>query len=442
MKSLLSMITGIAFSISVYAQSISPIKVGDSVPDISLTGFLNDTTTMKLNNFYNNKLLIIDFFATWCEPCISSLSRFDSLSQIFKEKIKILPVTYQSNEIVRDFFSKRSYLKNLRLQFLTGDTVLHKFFPHIIIPHEVWINSFGKVIAITSHEDVTYQNINSALKNMTFNFTKKEDLLDFDMFKTFHVPDSSIEYRSILMHSPNGITNGGCTLPLNFEQQKGHLYNRLFRFGVSIQMLYVCAAYSDNAWFRNTNRFVVKTKDSLKIFDPSFVSPEEFNKKGYRNFSDWSRENGYLYELILPKPVTDTLLYQEMLEDLNRVLPYKGSFKRKRTACWILKNKTEKSKELKSHGGKPTAFYAKDASTLLKFQNKSIDSLVLLINKYSDSYLVINETENKFPVDLDLNLGMYYGQVNMDEVKKKFETYGFELTKELRWIDVLYIEDK
>lgn len=437
------MIISIAFSISSYTQSFSSsITIGENVPDVSLKGFLNDTATIRLSDLYKDKLLIIDFFATWCEPCIRSLNLFDSLSGIFNGRIKILPVTYESSEIVKYLISKRPNLKKLSLHFLTGDTLLHRFFPHTIIPHEVWINSQGKVIAITSHEDVTFKNIDLALKNSSFNFTKKQDLLGFDMFKTFHVADSNLEYRSILIHSPDGITNGGCALPLNFERQKSHLYNRLFRFGMSIQMLYVCAAYSDNAWFRNTNRFIVKTKDSLKIFDPSFVSTEQFKKKGYKRYSDWRRQNGYLYELILPKPVTDTFLYNYMLEDLNRVLPYKGSFKRIRTTCWILKNKTEKSKELKSHGGKPTAFYAKDASTLLKLQNKTIDSLVLLINKYSDTYLIINETVNKFPVDLELNLGMYYQQVNIEEVKKKLETYGFELTKELRWIDVLYIEDK
>ena len=57
----------------------SNIKVGDTAPDILFNNLTKyKTSEQRLSNF-SEKLLIIDFWATWCSPCVGMLPRMDSL---------------------------------------------------------------------------------------------------------------------------------------------------------------------------------------------------------------------------------------------------------------------------------------------------------------------------------------------------------------------------
>jgi len=63
------------------------------------------------------------------------------------------------------------------------DTLLHKLFPHAGNPHEVWIDKYGNVSAITSHLAVTAENIARWIRTGTISLPFKNDLTDFDFNK-------------------------------------------------------------------------------------------------------------------------------------------------------------------------------------------------------------------------------------------------------------------
>src|SRR5829696_2286085 len=88
-------------------SQVKPVRIGQPVPDVSLDKLVNyPASTIKLSDF-RGKLLILDFWATWCSPCIAAFPKLDSLQRKFGDKLQILSVTKESKSIVKQFLSKQ-----------------------------------------------------------------------------------------------------------------------------------------------------------------------------------------------------------------------------------------------------------------------------------------------------------------------------------------------
>ena len=148
-----------------------PLKVGYQLPDITINNIINyKSSSAKLSDF-RGKLLILDFWATWCGSCIKKFPLLDSMQVAHNDKLQVLLVSSRSSG---DTPAKISALlekhqnaagKDFKLPVALGDTVLKALFPHSSLPYYVWIGPGGKVIAITSSAGLTAANIFAALKN-------------------------------------------------------------------------------------------------------------------------------------------------------------------------------------------------------------------------------------------------------------------------------------
>jgi thiol-disulfide isomerase/thioredoxin len=108
---------------------------------------------------FQGKLLILDFWATWCSPCVAMRPKMEELQQQFNGKIQFLSVTYQKAEEVLPFLEKIQKDKPSILPEIMDDKILYRFFPHVYLPHYVWVDQTGKVKAITGFNEVTKSNI-------------------------------------------------------------------------------------------------------------------------------------------------------------------------------------------------------------------------------------------------------------------------------------------
>jgi thiol-disulfide isomerase/thioredoxin len=68
-------------SCSLYAQQ--PLSIGDPVPDVQLDKWVNHSPSMATLSGFKGKIVIIDFWATWCTACLHAFDKLDSLQTLF-----------------------------------------------------------------------------------------------------------------------------------------------------------------------------------------------------------------------------------------------------------------------------------------------------------------------------------------------------------------------
>jgi thiol-disulfide isomerase/thioredoxin len=302
-------------------QPIQPLKIGDKLPDIVLRHLLDKPGLFKLSSLNNKDLLIINFWATWCVPCIQELPRLDSLAKINKPNLNVLTVAYETKNTVNTFFQKHTEIKTNDMVMITDDKILSQYFIHHVLPHNVWINRRGIIKNITGADEITQENVKTFFKEQSLAVHNTAIIPNFDVFAPFHLSDSIFEYRSILTKYIDGIPGGNVTTEVFHHPTETWLI-RDFAFNYSRQQLLWTAVDRDEYSQDYYGIMKIETTDSSKFFWPK-QCPLTFGKSKYKTTLDWQLENAYCYELTLPQAYRDTDFYGYMLSDLERAFHLK-----------------------------------------------------------------------------------------------------------------------
>lgn len=164
-------------------NSAHSLNIGDTISaDLVITHVYNYPASKIRIGDLKGKLVILDFWGTWCGSCIHSFPKLDSLQKKYKNKLQIILVnsitgTGDTRQMIETFLKKwRSKTgRPFVLTYAIEDTLLTKFFPHVYLPHYVWIGTDRKVLAITGSDEVTTENINAAIKGERLNLHLKKD---------------------------------------------------------------------------------------------------------------------------------------------------------------------------------------------------------------------------------------------------------------------------
>lgn len=84
----------LAFHLS---AQMTALKIGDQVPDLNFPAFNYNNGKPAGFKFSDlkGKLIILDFWGTFCEPCLEGFSKLDSMQKYFKDRIQIITVNPQ-----------------------------------------------------------------------------------------------------------------------------------------------------------------------------------------------------------------------------------------------------------------------------------------------------------------------------------------------------------
>lgn len=398
------------------------LQIGDKVPDIVINNIINSPfSTARISDF-KGKLLILDFWATWCAPCIASIPKLNSLKEQFAGRVQFMPVSYQSQKEVSGFLKRLQIQKGYTISSATDDNELRKLFPHQNLPHYVWIDGNGIVKSITGIEALTAANIEKTLGGVLASSDQKKDLVrayDYKQALLFNNNGGSKEdlvYHSLFTRFISGIGGGYSVYTDSIRGRKITGRNQ------SVSTLYKIA-YSPLGYF-GRNRMLLEVKDTIPL---SFTGGR---------LGDWLKDNTYCYELIVP-PSMKTDAFEIMRQDLRKFFKnYTAAVEKRKVKCLVL-TRTSKIDKLLSRGSAPVAGFNSQGCQI---SNKNLDvftsRLGMLYLQRSD-LPVINGTGYQGKVDLNLMADL--GSVtSINEALKKYDLQFIEAERD---IDMLIISD-
>ena len=414
-------------SIAQTTPVLKPLSIGDDIPNLVFSSVLNATYTSTSIEAHSDKLLLLDFWATWCASCIREFPKLDSLQRSFDGKLQILlvnnPRSGDTPEKINALLSRiNKHRKDLlKLPIVMKDSLAAQLFPHNSLPHTVWILQ-GKVVGITDAEDISASNIAAALQGDYSSLDVKVDPQQFSFDKPLLEEGNGgdlsllLSRSSIIRYMPGAKNAIGISFPPGTELQRRYYIN------YPLMRLYLMAYYGIAA-----NRVIME--DSL-----------EFELLSDKHNLAWKKGHYFSYELTVPKGTSNEQMQLAMGKDLDRQFGYVSRIEKRSIECLALVRTGDSNKEIISASfAEDTGFY-KDASGNWGLHRLPISYLCNMLNMQSAGKsllpVALDETGYTLPVSIDLKVADIHDYKNLGSALRQ---QGFDLLPCKRELTVLVI---
>ncbi len=427
MKQLKNTITAAVFSLfmsaTCFAQTngatLQPLTVGDSIGDLTMTNLINyPAATLKLSDF-KDKLIILDFWATWCGSCIKTFPETYALQKKYAQQLQFLLVNTQSTRdtkiIAQNFMAKKKAV--YVLPSVVMDTTLNKLFPHHTIPHIVWIKN-GRILAITASGNVTEANIEGFIRGMRPILPVKKDFRT-NPEKPLFVDGNGGQappfiYRSMLSAYVPGLRAGRL-----ITDDQGKVTGCQYA-GDSKLLLYLFANPQFGHFSHERTIFNVAHPEDYYMNSPTAA---------------WREKNLFVYEATFP-PRSKEEARKVMNDDLDRYFGLTLDSVFRELPCWVLRmSKHSKPNAVDTTAARETNIDDGDGSPIY-ITNVGILALTNPLETLTKTP-VLDETSYEKAVNLNLPANL----LNEKELKASLEKQGFTLTKETRKISYLRVSE-
>jgi cytochrome c biogenesis protein CcmG/thiol:disulfide interchange protein DsbE len=116
------------------------VVAGDKAPDFTITS--DSGRTVSIPNF-GGKLLVLNFWASWCGPCVEETPSLSAFSEEYGDKgVVVLGVS-----VDQDPKAYQKFVERFRPAFLVArDRKIHEDFGTFIYPETYIIDSSGRVL--------------------------------------------------------------------------------------------------------------------------------------------------------------------------------------------------------------------------------------------------------------------------------------------------------
>jgi len=144
------------------AAVASPAQAGDDAPDFSAKDISG--RTIKLSSF-KGKILLLDFWATWCPPCRVEIPHLLGIHRKFRDKEFVLI----SVSLDRDLQAARQFVKDKEMDWVhiidwEAGRAIANLYQVEYIPSTFVINRKGKIEARQLRGDELKDTIGALLK--------------------------------------------------------------------------------------------------------------------------------------------------------------------------------------------------------------------------------------------------------------------------------------
>ena len=101
-----------------------------------------DGTMLKLEDTKTKKVLLVNFWATWCPPCIAEMPSLQRLYDDYDDKIQFVFVSNESAEKIKSFLIKKGFTMPIYNKYNT----MPKVFDVSKIPTTFIISKGGQIV--------------------------------------------------------------------------------------------------------------------------------------------------------------------------------------------------------------------------------------------------------------------------------------------------------
>ncbi|MDH7459848.1 hypothetical protein QEG73_01120 [Chitinophagaceae bacterium 26-R-25] len=422
---------------SVNAQKTKrqPLQIGDTVPNVFFGECLQGKFAVKSLADCRGRLTILDFWDTGCLGCILGMPHMDSLQQIFGDRIQTIIICYNHRKDVEGMFNRiRKPLPSTPI--ILEDSILNAYFPHVTVPHHVWIDGAGVVKFITYDHNATVDNVRRFLNGETLHFALKKEITDFDDNAVLYAEGNGRWNREIKYHTLFATYLDGVELSIpqlmydpstNSQTLRvvNHFYRQLFMFAYNRDIGY--------GLYYQKSRWVLETKDRANFFNGTEVDSL---------IDNWNKKKLASYEAVLPGK-DPAMLFTAMQRDLNIFSPYNARIEKRKVKCLLLVNK----------GIKPSAYkgtdsvYVSEVNDSWVAKNYTIQNTVfsgMVEGNHDLDTPILDETHYTGKTDLHFagSLSNLSDPTNFVRAQEDLRKNGLDLEYGYRDIDMLVIRDK
>jgi len=331
------------------------LKVGDTfVPPATVQLMRGQLKTIDWKKL-ENKVVILDFFDTYCGTCIELMPKLQKLQDTYPDKVQIFNVGWQDKETLDKFFKSNAYLKehNVNLSVIYADKYLKEHFPHAGAPHVVFLHQ-GKVQAITFFKQVTAENILTLHNKGSIKLPYKNDFGTVDL-STKTNPIENLKSSITITGYQDGVPIEA--FATSFDTVTGQFKTSMMNRPIFRALISATTRIKKSDFYIRDDRVVWKVKNPGKY--------DDLNNVG----ESWLSENGICYERIDRKQRPDSVQARLVLDDLHRLLGIKSYYSTKTMKCLLLKPGTVRNSTAPTTGTRPVYANSDVLAGFIDFSN-------------------------------------------------------------------------
>jgi thiol-disulfide isomerase/thioredoxin len=158
----LAIVVGTAWCQALKEVPSYALKRGDPAPPLGFEAVLNGPAARDINwQTLRGKLVVLDFWGTWCAPCVADIPRVNDLVSKYRNKpVQFIAVGHENTRKVAYFLTKHPIDTWVALD---TDVSVFRAYTAFGIPHAVVVDQRGTVAAVLSPGDLTEKVIDDVL---------------------------------------------------------------------------------------------------------------------------------------------------------------------------------------------------------------------------------------------------------------------------------------
>jgi len=185
----------------------APLNIGDLAPGIKLERLLQARPGTNVDwKSLKGQIVVVEFWATWCSPCVPAITHLNKLAETFRNKpVKFLAITDEDTQTISTFTQQRPISGWIGLD--TDHSVFDSY-GIVARPTTILVDAHGKIAAITMAKNITPGTISDLLAGKPISLPlKSREAADLEWDRSEEVKESDPQWQVII--KPSQAVTGG-----------------------------------------------------------------------------------------------------------------------------------------------------------------------------------------------------------------------------------------